>query len=319
MCMSDREYDVIIIGGGPAGYSAGIYTTRAMLKTLLIESNTVLSQLMLTDDIENYPGSPEKIKGFELIDNFKKQAGYFGLEIHEGFVEKIKQIDTEKRKWCIITQNKSEYIAESLIAATGAKARKLEVIGEDDLRGKGVSYCAVCDGAFFKNQNVVVVGGGDTAIQEAIFLTRYASKVTVIHRRNRLRAEKLLQQQAFKNNKIDFIWDSTVEKIEGENKVENIRLKNVKTKSNTDFKCNGIFIFVGFTPNTDYIKKIVNTDDSGWIITDNKMNTNRPGIFAAGDLRADTYRQIATAVGDGVTAALSCEKYISKIRGTEYI
>ena len=210
-------------------------------------------------------------------------------------------------------------MAESLIVATGAKARKLGVPGEDELRGKGVSYCAVCDGAFFKNQNVIVVGGGDTAIQEAIFLTRYALKVTVIHRRNRLRAEKLLQQQAFKNNKIDFVWDSTVEKIEGDNKVENIRLKNIKTGSITDFECNGIFIFVGFTPNTDYIKEIVNTDDSGWIITDDKMNTNIPGIFAAGDLRADTYRQIATAVGDGVTAALSCEKYISKIRGTEYI
>ncbi|MBA7555121.1 Thioredoxin reductase [subsurface metagenome] len=210
-------------------------------------------------------------------------------------------------------------MAESLIAATGAKAKMLGVPGEEKLIGKGVSYCAVCDGAFFKNQNVVVVGGGDTAIQEAIFLTRYASKVTIIHRRNRLRAEKLLQEHAFKNNKIDFIWDSTVDKIEGMNIVENIKLKNIKRGSITDFECSGIFIFVGFTPNTEYIKEIVNTDNSGRIITDDKMNTNVPGIFAAGDLRANTYRQIATAVGDGVTAALSCEKYISRIRGTEYL
>jgi thioredoxin reductase (NADPH) len=317
--MADKEYDVIIIGGGPAGYSAGIYLARAMLNTLLIESNTILSQLILTDDIENYPGLPGKIKGFELINNFKKQAKYYELESIEGLVEQVKQNDSEKRKWSIITQKKSEYSTESVIAATGAKARKLGVPGEEELRGKGVSYCAICDGAFFKNQNVAVVGGGDTAIQEAIFLTRYASKVTVIHRRNRLRAEKLLQQRAFKNDTIDFMWDSTVEKIEGENKVENIKVKNVKTKAITDFKCDGIFIFVGFMPNTNYIKKIVKVDNSGWIITDPKMNTNIPGIFAAGDLRADTYRQIATAAGDGVTAALSCIKYISKMRGNEYI
>jgi thioredoxin reductase (NADPH) len=314
---SDKEYDVIIIGGGPAGYSAGIYTTRAMLKTLLIESHTILSQLMLTDDIENYPGFPERIKGFELINNFKKQAKFFGLEMEEGIAKKINK--TENQKWRVIIQNYSEYIAESLIIATGAKARKLGVPGEDELRGRGVSYCAVCDGAFFKNQNVVVAGGGDTAVQEAIFLTRYASKVTIVHRRDKLRAENILQEQSFKNNKIEFIWDSVVEKIEGTNKVESVKIKNIKTKNITDFKCSGIFIFIGFIPNTDYIKKIVKTDDSGCIITDSKMNTNMPGIFAAGDLRSDTYHQIATAVGDGVTAALSSEKYISRIRGTEYI
>jgi thioredoxin reductase (NADPH) len=317
--MPYREYDVIITGGGPAGYSAGIYTTRAMLKTLLIESYTVLSQLLLTDVVENYPGFPERINGFELINNFKQQAQNFGLTIEEGLVKTIKQVNDNKKKWCVITQNKTEYVADSFIAATGAKARTLGVPGENELRGKGVSYCAVCDGAFFKGQNVAVVGGGDTAVQEAMFLTRYVSKVTVIHRRERLRAEKLLQQQAFKNKKIDFIWNSTVDRIEGVKKVENIKVKNIKSGGITDFECNGIFIFIGFIPNTEYIKDIVHTDDSGWIITDDKMNTNVPGIFAAGDVRANTYRQIATAVGDGVTAALSCEKYISRLRGMEYI
>ncbi|MBN1697759.1 MAG: thioredoxin-disulfide reductase [Spirochaetales bacterium] len=317
--MSDNNYEVIIIGGGPAGYSAGIYATRAMLKTLLIESCTVLSQLMLTDLIENYPGFPGNIKGYELIENLKKQARYFGLEIKEGFVEYIECINATDRKWRVVTQNKASYTAYSIIAASGAKAKMLGVKGEKELRGKGVSYCAVCDGAFFRNKTVAVVGGGDTSIQEALFLTRYASKVNVVHRRNRLRAEQFLQEQAFKNDKIEFIWDSIVQEIEGTDTVENIKLKNLKKDSVTDFNCDGVFIFVGFTPNTEYVRRIVKTDDTGWIITDGKMNTNVSGIFAAGDLRSNTYRQIATAVGDGVTAALSCEKYISRMRGNEYV
>ena len=317
--MEVKEYEVIIIGGGPAGYSAGIYTTRGMLKTLLIESYTVLSQLALTDLIENYPGFHEGIGGYDLLSNFKKQGQKFGLEVVDGIVEEIKHDNTDGKSFIVITKDKKFYKTKSLILASGAKTRKLGIPGEKEFAGKGVSYCAVCDGAFYKNRHVAVVGGGDTALQEALYLTKFASKVSIIHRRDKLRAEKILQEQVFNNEKISFIWDSIVEKIEGNDIVENLKLKNKKTDGTTNFACDGIFIFIGVISNTDYINRIVETDNSGWVITDEKMRTNIPGIFAAGDLRADTYRQIATAVGDGVTAALSCEKYISKLKGTEYI
>ena len=317
--MEVKEYEVIIIGGGPAGYSAGIYTTRGMLKTLLIESYTVLSQLALTDLIENYPGFHEGIGGYDLLSNFKKQGQKFGLEVVDGIVEEIKHDNTDGKSFIVITKDKKSYKTKSLILASGAKTRKLGIPGEKEFAGKGVSYCAVCDGAFYKNRHVAVVGGGDTALQEALYLTKFASKVSIIHRRDKLRAEKILQEQVFNNEKISFIWDSIVEKIEGNDIVENLKLKNKKTDGTTNFACDGIFIFIGVISNTDYINRIVETDNSGWVITDEKMRTNIPGIFAAGDLRADTYRQIATAVGDGATAALSCEKYISKLKGTEYI
>lgn len=316
--MLDKEYDVVIIGGGPAGYSSGIYTTRGMLKTILIESYTTMSQLSLTDFIENYPGFHNGVSGYELINNLKKQANKFGLEVYEGIVNEIKN-STNNKNFKVILEDKKIFTAKSLILASGAKTKKLGIPGEKEFAGKGVSYCAVCDGAFFKNKHVVVIGGGDSAVQEALYLTRYASKATVIHRRDRLRAEKILQEQAFHNKKINFIWNSIVDRIEGSNIVNNIKIKNIKTGIITDYSCDGIFIFIGFMPNTDYNKGVVKTDDFGWIITNNKMKTNIEGIFAAGDLRSDAYKQIATAVGDGVTAALSCEKYISKIKGTEYI
>jgi len=316
--MHEIEYEVIIIGGGPAGYSAGIYATRGMLKTLLIESYTLLSQLNLTDLIENYPGFPEGISGYDLLSNFKKQGEKFGLEKVDGIVKEIMH-DNANNNFKVILEDEKNYTAKSLILATGSKIKKLDVPGEKKFTGKGVSYCAVCDGAFFKNKNVAVLGGGDTAIQEAIYLTKYASKVYIIHRRDELRAEKILQAQAFNNKKINFIWDSVIERIEGNINVENLKLKNMKTGEITDFACDGVFIFIGSISNTDYINGLVDTDDSGWIITNGKMNTSKPGIFAAGDLRSDAYRQIATAVGDGVTAALSCEKYISNIKSMEYI
>ncbi len=314
----DDTYDIIIVGGGPGGLTAGLYAARADMKVLLLEGNAQASQITMTDMIENYPGVPE-ISGFELNDTFKKQAISFGLDIRQEQVSRInreKQGDTEG--WEIITDN-STYRTLSVIVSTGAAWSSLGVPGEQEFIGKGISYCATCDAPFYRGREVAVIGGGDTAIQEALYLTKFASKVTVIHRRDRLRATAVLQQRAFANEKITFAWDSTVEKILGEDGVTGVKIKNVKTPDRyEEISVDGVFIFVGLVPNTTFIKGIVNLDKDGYIITDDDMKTSAGGIFACGDCISKSLRQVVTACGDGATAANSAFLYVDDLKGQAY-
>lgn len=305
-------YDVIIIGGGPAGLAAGIYVCRARLKSLLIENENLLSQVTFTDRIENYPGFPEGINGFDLLEKFKKQAKDFGLEFSIGNIKGIKH--KEEDLWQIETEDKI-YESLSIIVATGARPKKLGVEGEDRFLGKGVSYCAVCDGPLFKEKDVAVMGGGDTAAEEALFLTRFAKKIYLIHRRNSLRATKILEERLFSNRKIEIIWDSVVEEIFGKEKVEKIKIKNVKTKEKKEIQCNAVFISIGFMPNTEIFKNLLDLDESGYIITDEGMKTSQRGIFACGDCRKKSLRQIVTAVSDGAIAGFFSAKYIEELKG----
>ncbi len=314
--LPEYDYDVVIIGGGPAGYTAGIYAARAALKTLLIEGESSVSQITITDMIENYPGIPEGIGGFELMQLFKKQALKFGLEILSKDVTGIKK-SSAPPVW-EVTSGDLVFKTISIIAATGAMWRSLGVPGESEFSGKGVSYCATCDGPFYRNRDVIVVGGGDTAIQEALFLTHFARKVFVIHRRDRLRAAGMLQERAFAEKKIEFVWNSTVSEITGADFVTGAKLKNVQTGSISDISADGIFIFVGRLPYTEIFKDLVETDKTGFIVTDENMRTDAPGLFAAGDCRAKLFRQVVTAAGDGANAVNSAELYIDEVKGRTY-
>ncbi len=308
------DYDVIIIGGGPAGLTAAIYTSRARLKTLVIESYSVPGQAIITDSIENFPGFPEGINGFELVEKFKKQAEKFGAELIVKNVEKIEQL---KDGWRIKAEDKT-YTTLSIIIATGARPRKLDVPGEDKFTGKGVSYCATCDGALYKDKDVMVVGGGDTAIDEALFLTRFAKKVTLIHRRDRLRATKILQERVLANKKMEFVWESNVIEILGKDKVGGVKIKNTNTKKDTDLSCDGVFVFVGYEPNTALAKGLLKLDKRSYILADEDMNTSKKGIFSCGDCRKKLLRQVVTACGDGATAAFNAQQYVEKLKGTAY-
>jgi len=308
-------YDIIIIGCGPAGLTAGLYASRARLKTLLVESFSIPSEAVLTDKIENYPGFPQGISGFELIENFKNQAKYFGSEFTAGNVEKIEAHASDGIKiWKVTVENKT-YNSLSIVIATGASPQKLNVPGEEQFKGKGVSYCATCDGALFKDKNIVVVGGGDTAIEESLFLTKFGKKVTIIHRRDRLRAVKILQERVFSNEKIEFIWNSQVLEISGNQKVDAVKLKDVKTQEENKLICDGVFIFIGFIPNTNIFKNIIELDGKGYVIADADMKTSEEGIFACGDCRQKLLRQVVTACGDGATAAFSAQQYVEKLKG----
>jgi thioredoxin reductase (NADPH) len=302
-------YDVIIVGGGPAGLTAGLYTARAKLKCLLIEQGLVGGLVTTTEGVEDYPGFEEGILGAELARKMEKQAVKFGLEIRQDSVKTIAIIDKLKE---VVLESGDTLQAKALILATGAHPRNLKVEGEDEFRGKGVSYCATCDGAFFKGEDIAVVGGGDSAVQEAIFLTKFAGKVYIIHRRDKLRAEKLLQERAFSNPSIEIIWDSVVEKITGDTGVKAIHLKNVKTGETSVLDVQGVFIYIGYNPNTEFLAGLANLDEDNYLITDQSMATSAPGVFAAGDVRAKPLKQISTAVGDGATAAVSAEKYIEE-------
>ena len=298
----DTDYDVIILGAGAAGLAAGLYTTRAMMKTLILESLGSGGQLMITDEIENYPGFPEGVKGPELAQDMEKQVLRFGAQMEYSEVEGLD--DLEKPLKVVHTYDK-DYTAKSIIVASGGSHNKLGVTGEDNLAGRGVSYCAVCDGNFFRGQDVMVIGGGDSALDEGIYLSGIVKSVTVVHRRDELRATKILQERAFANESFKFLWSHVVEEFVGSEMLEAARVKNLKTEEVYDYPTAAAFIYVGFHPNTEYLKGKLEMDPLGHLFTDIHMRTKLPGVYACGDARAESTRQLGAAVGDGITAALA--------------
>jgi len=303
-------YDVIIIGGGPAGLTAGIYTTRARLSTILIEKLGIGGQTSLTDKVENYPGFIGGISGPELVHNMEQQAESFGMRTVFGEVTRVDFGDESNIKKVFVDDDPVPYQCLSIIIAAGHKQRNLGVQGESEFTGKGVSYCATCDGFFFRDREVAVVGGGDTAITDALELTRHVKKVYVIHRRDQLRAGQVLQQRAFAEPKLEFIWNTVVDGIVGEQLVKALSLRNVKTKRLSTLEVAGVFVAVGLKPNSQPFADIVELSETGHIVTNELMATSVAGIFAAGDIRRKSARQIASAVGDGATAALSAFGYL---------
>ncbi len=301
-----KLHDVIIIGSGPAGYTAAIYAARANLSVLMLQGYQVGGQLMLTSDVENYPGFEEGILGPPMMEKFEAQARRFGTEL---IPEDVISVDFSKRPFKVITDS-GEYEARAIIISTGASAKWLGLPSEQRLQGRGVSACATCDGFFFKNKDVAVIGGGDTAMEEATFLTRYTNHVTVIHRRDTLRASKIMQDRAFKNPKISFIWDSEVAEVLGENEVTGLLLHNVKTDEESILPVQGFFLAIGHKPNTDLFKGILDMDKVGYIIPVEHTMTNIPGVFAAGDVTDHRYRQAVTAAGDGCRAAIDAERWL---------
>jgi len=307
---------VIIIGGGPAGLTAGIYVSRARMKSLLIESYTIPGQALLVEKIENYPGFPEGINGFELIEKFKQHCRMYSLEIVNETVESIsKSHSTAFPIWHVKT-GKNIYKSLSIIIATGSQHRKLGIPGEEKFFQKGVSYCAVCDGVIFKNKDVVVVGGGDSAAEEALFLAKLAKSVILIHRRDKLRAAQVLQERLFSNDKIKILFNTIVTEITGKDKVEEVNVKNVYNNSESIIPCDGVFISIGLVPNTMLVKGLVALDEESYIITDENMKTSADGIYACGDCRRKPLRQIITACSDGAIAAFSAGQYVEKIKSS---
>ncbi len=306
--MTTTDYDLVIIGAGPAGLTAGIYAARARMNVLLLEKAAPGGQILITDWIENYPGFPEGISGYDLAEKMRLQAVEIGLEIETAEVQCL-NVSGDVKEICL---KEKTITAKSIIIASGASPRNLEV-GEEKFVGKGVSFCATCDAPFFRNKTVVAVGGGDTAVQETIFLTKFVDKVYLVHRRDELRATKILQERAFENDKIDFVWDSVVTGVEGFFGVEGVKVKNVKTDEEKVLKADGCFIWIGILPNTSFLGDVIETDEWGFIHVNTHMETSVPGIFAAGDVRSTPLRQITTAVGDAAIAALSAEHYIENM------
>jgi thioredoxin reductase (NADPH) len=308
--MAAIHYDVIIIGGGPAGLTAGLYAGRGRFKTLLLEKLITGGQVMTTDHVDNYPGFPEGIAGFELSQRMRDQAERFGTEIRSAEVTGLKPGNPHHR---VVLEGGEEIVGRAIIITCGAQPRRAGFPGETEFTGKGVGYCATCDGALYRDETIAVVGGGDTALEDAMFLTRFAKKIYVIHRRDQFRGAKLYQERVFASDKIEVIWDTTVTEIKGDKNVSGARLKNVKTGQESDLAVTGIFVFVGIQPITGWLSKgILDQDDFGFIKTNDTMATNIPGIYAAGDVRVKFLRQISTAVGDGAVAAFSAEKYLEE-------
>jgi len=316
--MTQPIYDIAIIGGGPGGLTAGIYGARAGLRTLILEKlPSPGGQVITTDVVENYPGFAEPIEGYELAGRMQAQATKFGAEIRSAEVSGI-DIDPEE-DLKLLSLGSESISAHAVIIATGAEHKRLGVPGEDRFWGRGISCCATCDGMFYRDKHVVVVGGGDTAVKEAIFLTRFASKITMIHRRDRLRATKILQDRILAmGDKIEFAWKSVVKEVIGDTTVQAVRLSSVDTGEERILECEGVFLFVGFKPSTGFLRGFVELDETGYVITDNDMTTSVPGVFACGDARRKLFRQIITACGEGATAAFAAEKYIDDIKGTTY-
>jgi thioredoxin reductase (NADPH) len=301
-------YDVIIIGSGPAGYTAALYAARANLSVLLFRGLEAGGQLMITSEVENYPGFEDAILGPELMERMEKQARRFGAEMRD---EDIVRVDTAERPFKVYPDGRDEpALGRSIIIATGASARWLGLESETRLRGRGVSACATCDGFFFKNKELAVIGGGDTALEEALFLTKYASHVNIIHRRDSLRASKIMQERALKHPKISFVWDSTVEEVQGDQAVSGVKLRNVKTGTESTLAVQGVFIAIGHEPNTSIFKGQIDMDELGYITPREHTMTNVPGIFAAGDVTDHRYRQAVTAAGDGCRAAIDAERWL---------
>ncbi|MBI3552842.1 MAG: thioredoxin-disulfide reductase [Elusimicrobia bacterium] len=308
--MSDKSFakKAVIIGSGSAGYTAAIYAARANLDPLLFGGVSMGGQLMITSDVENFPGFPEPVLGPELMERMQKQCERLNVTI---IPELVEEVDLSKRPFKLRTTEGKEATADSLIIATGANAKLLNIESEKRLMGHGVSACATCDGFFFKGKEVLVVGGGDTAMEEATFLTKFATKVTVIHRRDTLRASMIMQDRAKKNPKISFIWDSAIAEILGNGHVEGAKLKNLKTNQTTDVKCDGVFVAIGHNPTTGFLKEQVKLDPEGYIVTDGRTRTSVKGVFAAGDVMDTRYRQAVTAAGTGCMAALEAERYLA--------
>lgn len=301
---------VVIVGGGSAGYTAAIYAARANLKPLLFGGAAMGGQLMLTSDVENFPGFAEPVLGPDLMERMRKQCERLGVEI---VAEDVVRADLSKPPYLLETSEGRKVRAETVILATGANANWLGLDSEKRLQAHGVSACAVCDGFFFKGKEVVVVGGGDTAIEEATFLTKFASKVTVVHRRDALRASKILQDRARSNPKVGFIWDSVVEEVLGSDEVAGVRLKNLKDGRSSELACQGLFVAIGHTPNTAVFKGQLDMDAMGYLVTDGRTRTSKPGVFAAGDVMDPHYRQAVTAAGTGCIAALEAERHLTEL------
>ena len=305
----EKPYQLIIVGGGPAGLSAGIYAARSKLHTLLIEKAGLGGQILNAEIVENYPGFPQGISGAELGSLMAQQAEKQGLPTAIAEVQGLRIQGKEK----IVDTSEGQYRAQAVIIAGGCEHSKLGVYGEEAFLGRGVSYCAMCDGAFFRDEVVAVVGGGNVALNEALFLTRFSSKVIVIHRRDQLRATKILQDRAFNQPKIEFIWDTVVDSIAGDKQVKELRLRSVKTGEKSSLTVSGVFVAVGLRPNTSYLKGLLALDEGGFISVNGQMETEVPGLFAAGDIRAGSIRQVVSAAGDGATAAIAAERFLSSV------
>ncbi|MDP2964659.1 MAG: thioredoxin-disulfide reductase [Pelolinea sp.] len=298
--------DVIILGTGPAGLSAALYAARADLHPLIMTGTEIGGQAALTDRIENYPGFPEGVGGSELADLFQKNAERFGARLE---YDTATEVDLSQQPFKVKTYSK-DYFSKALILTTGARSNKLNVPGENEFRGRGVSYCATCDGWFFKEKKVAVVGGGDSALEEAIFLTRFATSVIIIHRRDALRAGAILQKRATDNPKIHFVWNTVVTEIKGVDGVDQLRLKNVKDGTESEMDVDGIFVFIGHTPNTEIFKGQIDLDEKGYIVVDNRLRTKIPGVFAAGEVCDPHYRQVVTSAGMGAAAAIEATRFL---------
>ena len=306
--MEQLNFDTIILGGGPAGLSAAIYASRGAVSTAVIDTNMLGGQPSNYLELENYPGF-QVIGGFDLMEKFEEHADKFG--VHKFPMQEIQSVDLKNK---IVTTNEYEFRAKTIIIATGAQPMKLGVSGEKEFVGRGVSYCAVCDGAFYKNKVVAVVGGGNAAVEEAVYLTKFADKVYIIHRRDQLRADKIVQERAFKNEKIEFIWNSVVKEIKGDNLVNAVVLENVKTKEISNLPVNGVFPYIGMSPNAELFTGQIEQDSRGFIVTDETMAASLPGVFAVGDVRTTPLRQVITAASDGAVGAVYAVKYLETLK-----
>lgn len=304
-----QKEKVIVIGSGPAGLTAALYTARAMLNPLVISGSELGGQISITNEVENFPGFPEGITGPELVELMQKQAEKFGARV---LIDEVTEVNFKNGSPFSLKTHGDTFEAEAVIVCVGASPHRLGVPGEEEMIGRGVSFCATCDGFFFRDKDVVVVGGGDSAMEETLFLTRFASSVKVIHRRDELRAGETLKKRAFANEKISFIWDTVVEEIVGDGKVEAVRTRNVKTDETSKLATDGVFIYIGHYPNTSLFEGQLEMDERKYLITDKHMATNAPGVFAAGEVQDSTFRQIATSVGQGCAAAMMTERWLEE-------